>query len=169
MEMGDASGATRARPRGAFGLVVAYGGVVLTLAAGPAIMCTGLLAGADWWIPVLVGAAISVFVIPFALANGRMIGREQREAALLSRRGRFALGEVVAIRPAVFADEDGVALTLRFADLGAPVFEVEYVCAASRGYALSDRIPALVEPESGLFAIPTKRQARELLRTTSAR
>ncbi|OJX76733.1 hypothetical protein [Leifsonia sp. 71-9] len=167
MEMGDASGATRPRPRGALGLFLAYGGVVATLAVGPAIMCVGLVAGADWWIPMLVGAALSVFVIPFALAKWRMIGRQQREAALLGERGRLARGEVVAIGPAMFADEDGVTLTLRFADLDVPAFQVEYVCAAARGYEVGDRIEALVDPETGLFAIPSERQRRALRGTLS--
>lgn len=160
MEVADASGATRARPRGGFALFSAYAGVVLSLATGPAIMLGGLFAGADWWIPVLVGAAIGLFVAPFALANWRMIGRVQDESILLRDRGRFAAGEIVAVRPAALAEENGVALTLRFADGGMPPFETEYVCPESRGYALGDRIPAIVEPESGLFAIPSRRQWR---------
>jgi|GEM_PF-2302107 len=160
MEVGDASGATRAMPRGGFAQFCAYAGVMLTLAIGPAVMVAGLFAGADWWIPTLAGAAITVFATPFAIANWRMVGRVQREATLLRDRGRYAVGEVVAVRPRALAEEDGVALTLRFTVDGVAPFEVEYVCPAARGYTVGDGIPAIVDQESGLFAIPSARQLR---------
>lgn len=126
---------------------------------GPIFIVSGVVGehGVGRMIVVAVGVLTSVFLIPLGVGMTSVMSEDHRGSVRLAEVGVPASAEVMAMKHTSYDGEDRVALTLRFAGPGITPFQATYHCANDRTLGVGDRLPAIVDPATNLYAIPNRR------------
>jgi hypothetical protein len=154
MDLVGASLQVPARPHPWALRAIIYFLTVIMCLTGPAFIVAGVV---NDELPItIVGIVLSVPMILFGIVISRWVAHEHAQTLRLQERGVPASAEILAITP-TFGEESGLALRMRFTGPHVTPFEAVYTCADDSSLSVGDRLGAIVDPVTNVFAIPNRR------------
>jgi hypothetical protein len=134
---------------------IVYACAGLAIAAGPALLALAILLPDDFPLGILIGAIVTLLCAPLGVFLVTWVRTEHRATLTLRERGLPATAEVLATSLS-YGEETRLVLTLSIRGPGITPFTAEHSTAEDSALSVGDRLTAIVDPRTNVFAIPVR-------------
>lgn len=144
---------TEVTPVGRAWRLTMYAWCVVMVLSGPGFLALGLLLDANVWAGIVIGAALSLILVPLAVAMWSDIGRTARGMRRLHTAGVAATAEVLAVSPSSHDEGTRVELKLWIDAPGVEPFEATHTRDGGDGLEVGTTLAAVVDPADRIYSV----------------
>ena len=144
---------TEVTPVGRTWRLSTYGLCLVMVLSGPGFLALDLLLDANIWAGIVIGALLSLILVPLAIAMWSDVGRTARRMRRLDAAGVPATAEVLSVTPTSYDDRTRVELKLWIDAPGIEPFEALHTRDDSTDLDVDTTLGAVVDPAERLYAV----------------
>ena len=144
---------TEVTPAGRVARLAMYALCVVMVSSGPGFLALSLLLHADLWAGLLIGAVLTLILVPLGVAMWSDVRSTARHMRRLTAAGVPATAEVIAVKPTTYDGGSRVELRLWINAPGVEPFEASHTRDGDSGLQVGTTLGAVVDPDGRLYAV----------------
>ncbi|KAA1395397.1 hypothetical protein [Aeromicrobium ginsengisoli] len=144
---------TEVTPAGRVARLAMYALCVVMASSGPGFLALSLLLHADLWAGLLIGALLTLILVPLGVAMWSDVRSTARRMRRLTAAGVPATAEVIAVRPTTYDSNTRVELRLWINAPGVEPFEASHTRDGGSRLEVGTTLGAVVDPDGRLYAV----------------